>query len=285
MSDRSLEEMLSEWEKVASLATPGPWAKRVSKDMFTSVCFGDGTTHPAEFIWQKSCVVPEVRGDDGAYIALANPSFAKELIAAVRSRLSPVQGEELPPIDVTDDELEQAEEFAASCTDFRSELVVERAECDCRTRQLREACAEIGRLKGKLETSEHWKKCFRTRMFAMKSSDNSSHTTACTIWGDDGQGNTLEKYAQPLPCNCGALANYERSRADAAELALSASRADALKEAFEAVRSQKVENTGGYMTRAQVNVGLNRAEQAILAIGGGKDQPSKNDQQPPAQIS
>lgn len=95
MSDQ-LEEMLSELEKVADLATPGPWAKRVSKDMFTSVCFGDGITHPAEFIWKKSCVVPEVRGDDGAYIALANPAFAKNLIAAVRSALAPRVGE-LPP--------------------------------------------------------------------------------------------------------------------------------------------------------------------------------------------
>src|SRR5205814_9337032 len=33
-------------------------------------------------------------------------------------------------------------------------------------------------------------------------------------WGDDGQGGTPEKFQQPLPCNCGALENFEHGVAE-----------------------------------------------------------------------
>jgi hypothetical protein len=47
----------------------------------------------------------------------------------------------------------------------------------------------------------------RQRMFGNRRSDNTSHTTACTIWGDNGQG-LAEGFQEPLSCNCGALENF-----------------------------------------------------------------------------
>lgn len=44
----------------------------------------------------------------------------------------------------------------------------------------------------------------------------SEHTTACSIWGDDGMGNA-EGFDGPLPCNCHALTNYYRGKAEDAE--------------------------------------------------------------------
>ncbi len=56
-------------------------------------------------------------------------------------------------------------------------------------------------------------KDFRVRVFLAKCRDGASdHSTACTIWGDNGQGGTDENFPEPLPCNCGALLNFERSR-------------------------------------------------------------------------
>lgn len=68
---------------------------------------------------------------------------------------------------------------------------------------------------------EHWNKCFRSRMFNIRRATGSDHTTACTIWGDDGQGGTAEGFQEPLPCNCGALLNRAKSRLRAVSEALS----------------------------------------------------------------
>ena len=59
---------------------------------------------------------------------------------------------------------------------------------------------------------------FRGRAFAAGGQKVSGcdHTTACLIWGDDGQGGTPESYTQPLPCNCGALANWAAKKLAAA---------------------------------------------------------------------
>ena len=51
----------------------------------------------------------------------------------------------------------------------------------------------------------------RVRRFGVIQSRTSSHTTACSIWGDDGQGHA-EGFSGPLPCNCGALLNWEREK-------------------------------------------------------------------------
>lgn len=65
----------------------------------------------------------------------------------------------------------------------------------------------------------------RARLFSRhQSTACGSHTTACSIWGDDGQGHTEEGYAEPLPCNCGALQNYAESRAERAEAQLATAR-------------------------------------------------------------
>lgn len=66
-----------------------------------------------------------------------------------------------------------------------------------------------------LLTAENAKE--RSRRFLRCENKWSSHTTACSIWGDDGQGHTRENFPEPLPCNCGALENFQRQRADKAE--------------------------------------------------------------------
>jgi hypothetical protein len=60
----------------------------------------------------------------------------------------------------------------------------------------------------------------RFRRFVVRKSDRSDHTTACSIWGDNGQGGTAEGFKEPLPCNCGALENFQKERSDRAEAAL-----------------------------------------------------------------
>lgn len=55
----------------------------------------------------------------------------------------------------------------------------------------------------------------RHRLFAAAKSFTSNHASACSIWGDDGQGHTKENFPQPLPCNCGALENFQRAKATA----------------------------------------------------------------------
>lgn len=44
----------------------------------------------------------------------------------------------------------------------------------------------------------------------------SCHSTACTIWGDDGQGHTPERFESTslLPCSCGALENFAKVSAE-----------------------------------------------------------------------
>ena len=70
--------------------------------------------------------------------------------------------------------------------------------------------ATVKRLEGELAEERLAMVRFRGRAFAWGGSKvvGCDHTTACLIWGDDGQGGTSEGFAEPLPCNCGALANW-----------------------------------------------------------------------------
>lgn len=77
-----------------------------------------------------------------------------DLMSAWNAALASSYNVEMPPMNVTDDEVEQAEKFASHVTDFRSALVVERAECDCRTGQLREAYAQIAALRAQVEQND-----------------------------------------------------------------------------------------------------------------------------------
>lgn len=54
----------------------------------------------------------------------------------------------------------------------------------------------------------------RLRAFGIRRVKGSDHSTACTIWGDDGQGHTSEGFEQPLPCNCGAIENFCRAEVE-----------------------------------------------------------------------
>jgi chromosome segregation ATPase len=56
----------------------------------------------------------------------------------------------------------------------------------------------------------------RQRLFGNRRSDSASHTTACSIWGDDGQGHA-EGFQELLPCNCGALENFAKVELQAAQ--------------------------------------------------------------------
>lgn len=71
--------------------------------------------------------------------------------------------------------------------------------------QLSTAQAEIERLRAD-------RKWLRVRLFANRKVDGSSHSTGCSIWGDNGQGGTEENFPEPLPCNCGALENFANSQ-------------------------------------------------------------------------
>lgn len=53
---------------------------------------------------------------------------------------------------------------------------------------------------------------FRFRVFGLYRAKGFDHTTACTIWGDNGQGGTKENFQEPLPCNCGALLNWKKKQ-------------------------------------------------------------------------
>lgn len=57
----------------------------------------------------------------------------------------------------------------------------------------------------------------RRLRFNARQVTNSSHGTHCSIWGDDGQGGTAENFPEPLPCNCGALINWQHERAETAK--------------------------------------------------------------------
>lgn len=64
-----------------------------------------------------------------------------------------------------------------------------------------------------LRTQLHAKELELNRFRLIQHIDGTSHSTACWIWGDDGQGQNGG------PCNCGALENYWRTQLHAAEQA------------------------------------------------------------------
>ena len=53
----------------------------------------------------------------------------------------------------------------------------------------------------------------RRRLFNTRKVEGTDHSTACSIWGEDGQGNA-EGIEGPLPCNCGALINFYTAEAE-----------------------------------------------------------------------
>lgn len=50
----------------------------------------------------------------------------------------------------------------------------------------------------------------RFKLYRQRQVEQSDHSTACSIWGDNGLGQTVEGWSN-LPCNCGALINAERA--------------------------------------------------------------------------
>jgi FtsZ-binding cell division protein ZapB len=76
--------------------------------------------------------------------------------------------------------------------------------------------AIIERLQSALTAAEKERTSLRVRMFGLGRVKGSSHSTGCTIWGDNGMGGTPENFPAP-PCNCGAIENFLRSSLHAAE--------------------------------------------------------------------
>jgi hypothetical protein len=151
MPDRSLEEMLSDWEREARMASDGPWRTRYGGN-FTQVWeITTDMSQPSERLiadinFRKSNVgeqTPVMSRLNARYIAFANPSFALNLIAAVRSALSPIQGE-LPPLDVT------AEDGLAAICAERA-VTAEQSLSTCRADE-RERCLEAVK---RLQKSNH----------------------------------------------------------------------------------------------------------------------------------
>ena len=76
----------------------------------------------------------------------------------------------------------------------------------------------IERLESELDRAREERANARRRLFGNRQVDGCDHSTACSIWGDDGQGHA-EGFDGPLPCNCGALINFaKRERDEAREL-------------------------------------------------------------------
>lgn len=166
--DRSLEEMLSEWLVLANESLAGPWNGRMRHNVIshgkgecTALLDEPPVARTVKRTWQddenRRCTQfiaevhiqaasPELCSPTTAYIAFANPAFAKELIAAVRSRLSPVQGEELPELDVTEEDKHNAYIALQYVGTDGPELLGATQRVFCRERQLRAAYAEIKRL-------------------------------------------------------------------------------------------------------------------------------------------
>lgn len=59
-----------------------------------------------------------------------------------------------------------------------------------------------------VQDTEH----LRQRLFGNRQVDGFCHSTACSLWGDDGQGHA-DAFEQLPPCNCGALLNWEKHQA------------------------------------------------------------------------
>ena len=53
----------------------------------------------------------------------------------------------------------------------------------------------------------------RLRLFGNRQVVGHNHSTACSIWGEDGQGN-VHDIPGPHPCNCGALLNFKGEEID-----------------------------------------------------------------------
>ena len=100
---------------------------------------------------------------------------------------------------------DEIESFRSRVTSLEAELAEEVAD-------VAEAHDRIASLEAEIER-------LRQRLFSNRQTDSISHTTACSIWGDDGQGGTNESFAEPLPCNCRALLNHSEREREKFELA------------------------------------------------------------------
>lgn len=61
------------------------------------------------------------------------------------------------------------------------------------------AVEDVALLCDGLEAAKAETQRLRVRMFGMTRTENKSHATYCTIWGDNGQGGTAEGFKEPLP--------------------------------------------------------------------------------------
>ena len=97
-------------------------------------------------------------------------------------------------------------------TFLRAEIERLQHEIDLRVEQGKALNQDKDIFRAQVERLTQEREHFRVRVFTARCHESStSHSTACTIWGDDGQGGTAENFGS-LPCNCGALINWEKSQ-------------------------------------------------------------------------
>jgi hypothetical protein len=89
-----------------------------------------------------------------------------------------------------------------------------------REKEAQETAGLVRDLTESLLAAEERERQLRTKLFHYAPFDGTSHTTACTIWREDGQGHAEGFEGDRGPCNCGALENFYRKRAESAEASL-----------------------------------------------------------------
>lgn len=235
--DRSLEEMPSEYryerktqEPVLAVKWTGDNLEEVRK-----VYPGLGE----EYMRDNGCGI-------GYYVICPQPGRVYFMYAAGFEelyqpvRLS-VQGEELPPLDITPEERKMASEslpVEMTAHMSRATALVAKEESLCLTRQLRAALAEIRRLKGERDALQSWKEASESaRIKCVWCGWLTERATPENDRWEDMRVHIVTCEKRIVGCyeNVAKVIQGYQIKLEAIEISLSASRAEALKEAAAAI--------------------------------------------------
>lgn len=114
---------------------------------------------------------------------------------------------------------------------LRTQLAEKTAENEVLKESLRLKAAFLNSANSEIAQLVEERSRLRQRLFGNGQVEGGDHSTACSLWGDDGQGHAKGFAALP-PCNCGALINWEKK-----QLAEKTARVMELEAAIEASRS------------------------------------------------
>lgn len=195
----------------------------------------------------------------------------KPLAVATPSQPEPVGTVELPPRVPTEEDFDVAMERLDPCSP--NFVVGGTTQFEVmRERQLLAALSQLAAKDAVIAELEKEMMYFRARIFSKSSRYDTriDHSSACTIWGDDGMGGTKEKYPEPLPCNCGALINWEKRTFIQLEQQLS----DLREEKEQQLMGEKAQDRAEvYMDRLrQADMLLSRASAVISGATTDRDQ-------------